>query len=114
VLSLQKQINMPDPKPLRFDSSGVARIGTDWATQTDTGVALVDRVAESKKVLTLHIRVTEPGRCIASWRTRVWLGEGQYRFECEARSAGVIPFKDMKGEGGGIGFQVRFSHVLTR
>jgi len=98
VQNLERLINAPEPKPLQFDAAGMAAI-TGWQTMDQQGSAALDKVADGSKK-TLHIRAT--GHCIASWRARVLLEAGQYRFEALVRTAGVVPIRDEKGEGAGV------------
>jgi len=48
----------------------------------------------------LHIRTT--GQGIASWRAKVLLEPGKYRFQARVRTSGVVPIRDQKGEGVGL------------
>jgi len=96
--NLERLINAPEPKPLKFDSAGAALV-SGWQTLDQTGSAHLDKVADGSKQ-TLHIRAN--GSCIASWRARVLLEGGEYRFEAMARTARVSPNRDEKGEGAGL------------
>jgi spore coat protein H len=107
---LQRQLSVPEPKPLAFDSSGRGSI-TGWRTQSDAGSAKLDRISDSGKDM-LHIRAT--GHSIASWRATVLLDPGKYRLEGRVRTAGVAAIKDEKGEGAGLrisGSQQRSNHA---
>ena len=99
--SLAMQINTPEPVPVRFDKSGRANLA-GWRAQNTLGNAALDKVAEASKLQTLHIRAGSDGHCTASWRTRVLLEAGRYRFEGQLRTVGVMPLKDLKGEGAGL------------
>jgi spore coat protein H len=96
--NLQRLINEPEPKPLQFDAAGMAAV-SGWQTLDQFGGATLDRVQDGSKQ-TLHIRANR--QCIASWRSRVLLEAGQYRFEALVRTAGVVPIRDEKGEGAGV------------
>ncbi len=102
ALNLQKQLNVPSPKQVRFPADGLALGGKEWQAQNDGGAAVLDKVTDGEKRPTLHIRAGGGGACLASWRTRVLLDVGQYRLEGAVRSAGVAPVKDQKGEGAGV------------
>ena len=54
---------------------------------------------------TLHLRILE-GECILSWRTKVFLSEGRYRFEGLARTAGVVALTNVVERGNGVGLRV--------
>lgn len=98
VQNLERLINAPEPKPLKFDPAGTALV-SGWQPLDQTGTALLDKVADGNKQ-TLHIRAN--GSCIASWRARVLLEGGEYRFEALARTARVAANRDEKGEGAGV------------
>jgi hypothetical protein len=98
--NLDRLFDMPDPLPLRFDSNGIARIRS-WRIQNTAGIAKLDQVSQDGKKL-LHIDAANDRKCTASWRCLVRLKPGLYHFEAMARTAGVIPIKDKKGEGAGI------------
>jgi hypothetical protein len=72
---------------------------TGWQTLDQTGSAVLDKVPDASKQ-TLHIRAN--GQSMASWRARVLLEGGDYRFEGLVRTAGVAAIKDEKGEGAGV------------
>ena len=72
----------------------------DWHVQRDAAAARLDRVDDHGKA-TLHIAAL--GNCTASWRAKVQLERGRYRFEGFARCARVMPTRDdQKGEGVGL------------
>jgi hypothetical protein len=50
----------------------------------------------------LSITAGPSGQCVASWRMRVMLPAGDYRFVALARASGIRAFPDPKGLGGGI------------
>jgi spore coat protein H len=99
--SLTKQLAVPQPKPLAF-LNNIARVG-GWevpANIVEQGTAKRDKSAVDGKQA-LHIQATSPSS--ASWRTRVLLEQGRYRFEVSAKTAGVAAITDsQKGEGAGI------------
>src|SRR5262249_49246267 len=87
-----------EPKPLQF-SDRIAKL-TGWHEQTDPSAAKLDQADDSGKTM-LHVAAL--GQCTASWRTRVLLEGGRYRFEGLARCAHVTPMRgDPKGEGAGL------------
>lgn len=97
--NITEQLSAPEPEPLKFDASGYAKI-SGWRTKTDSGNAVHDRQSESNKV---HLHISgDNGGCIASWRSRVLLDGGKYRFEAMGRSAGVKPQTSDIGSGAGV------------
>ncbi len=87
-----------EPRPLKFFAR-VAKL-TDWHEHSDRAAARLDRADDSGKA-TLHIAAL--GNCTASWRAKVLLEGGSYRFEGLARCAHVTPTRDdQKGEGAGL------------
>ena len=86
--NLQRRLTEPEPTPLQF-LSGVAPL-TNWIIPVSTqekGNAPRDQVTEDGRA-SLHIRATNT--TTASWRARVLLEAGRYRFEATAKSAGVV------------------------
>jgi spore coat protein H len=98
---LEMQLNLPDPVPLKFENN-MAKL-TGW----EVPVALREK-GESKRDKplldgrpTLRIQAVEPSA--GSWRTRVMLEAGEYRFEARVKTSGVESVPDpKKGEGAGI------------
>jgi hypothetical protein len=99
--SLARQLSVPEAKPLKFDSSGIAAL-TLWRQQDRTGNAALDKPSVPGKPRTLHIVAGADKRCTASWRTTALLEPGHYEFEGQVRTAGVVPLTDQKGEGAGL------------
>jgi len=98
VAGIQRMIEQPEPKSLEFDPSGVATL-TAWRMHNPQGGALLDKTSESG-VRALHIRTSYPGS--VSWRSRVLLDAGQYRFEGRLKTAGVGGYRSERGEGAGL------------
>ena len=87
-----------EPRPLRFFDR-VAKL-SDWREQSDPAAARLDQADDNGKA-TLHIAAL--GNSTASWRAKVLLERGNYRFEGFARCARVTPTRnDQKGEGAGL------------
>jgi len=114
IKHLDRQLNQPPPKPIRFDADGIAALNK-WEVP-DTVNSLggkLDRPTDSDGRKTLHIVVEKPGeRCIGSWRTRVMLDAGTYVLEGRARTAGVKPLEKETGTPKGVGAGVRNSRAL--
>jgi spore coat protein H len=98
VAGVQRLIEQPEPKPLEFDPSGAAAV-TAWRIHNPQGGALLDKTSDSG-VRALHIRASYPGS--VSWRSRVLLDAGQYRFEGRVKVAGVGGYRSERGEGAGL------------
>jgi len=102
---LNKQLGEP-VKTLKFDHD-IARL-TDWRMENEKGGARLERGKDKDGRQTLRIAAT--GNTASSWRARVMLDGGRYRFEGQARSAGLMPvIEEKKGEGAGL----RISGNLT-
>ena len=87
-----------EPRPLQFFAR-VAKL-TDWHEQGEPASARLDQADENGKA-TLHIAAL--GNCTASWRAKVLLEGGRYRFEGLARCARVTAMRgDQKGTGAGL------------
>ena len=99
ALDLQKQLSLPEPAPAAF-TNGEARVAV-WRAESMAGDAKLDRTTESDGRRTLHIRTSSA--TFASWRSKLLLEGGRYRFEGFARAAGVVSTQnEKKGEGAGI------------
>ncbi|HMJ64636.1 MAG TPA: CotH kinase family protein [Candidatus Binatia bacterium] len=98
VAGIQRILQQPEPKPLHFDSTGITTLA-NWRMQNLQGVGALDKTSLDG-IEALHIRTRQ--RANPSWRTRVLLDPGQYRFEAKIKTAGVNPFRDEKGEGAGL------------
>jgi hypothetical protein len=102
---LDKQLGQARPKPIKFDAEGVAVLAQEWRVEDNEGGGSLDQprlgAPGAGGRQTLHIRARR-ARCTASWRTRVHLEPGTYRFEALARCAGLAPTRDERGEGAGI------------
>jgi hypothetical protein len=105
---LREQIAQPDPgpqpppaepTPLEFNEEGVAEL-REWYPH-EPGDSKIEPV-ESEGKVELLIEVGESGHSFASWRQRVRLAQGKYRFEARMRTLGVEPIADEKGRGAGL------------
>jgi hypothetical protein len=97
--NVTQQLSAPEPEPLKFDSSGYARV-SGWSTKTDSGNPQLERRTEGSQRI-LHIN-GDNGGCIASWRARVLLDGGKYRFEGRARGEHIKPLASDIGAGAGL------------
>jgi len=97
VDGVRQLFEQPEPKPVQFDG-GVAKL-PNWRMHNSQGVATLDKVTDNG-IKTLHIRVDEPVN--SSWRTRVLLDPGVYRFEGRIKTAGVAGYESSRGQGAGL------------
>jgi spore coat protein H len=98
VESVHAQLAQPQPVPPNFDGAGVAVI-TGWTPKTDWEYPeLVQTNLDGKAVL----KVRANGPSGGSWRTRVFLEPGQYRFEAKVKTEEVVPIQDGQPPGAGV------------
>jgi hypothetical protein len=103
--ALREQITQPDPgpapepSPLEFNEEGVAEIA-DWYPHEPEDAKL--EPIESEGGVQLLIEVGPGEHCLASWRQRVLLAQGKYRFEAKLKTEGVTAISDEKGSGAGL------------
>jgi phage baseplate assembly protein W len=97
VHGVRQLLEQPEPKPVQFEN-GVAKL-PGWRVQNVQGVATLDKVADNG-ISTLHIRVDQS--VSSSWRTRVLLDPGVYRFEGRIKTAGVAGYESSRGQGAGL------------
>lgn len=92
-----------EPKPMTFTAEGTAALRGWWLRkETEDAVLSKEGVAGKGTGWKLVIGAGPSGQCIASWRTRVLLAAGTYRFEAKARSQGVKATQEGPGVGAGI------------
>lgn len=91
---------LADPGPVRPEfTDGIAR-PSGWRPFDVSAGGRLDQGASPDGVPSLHLRA---GRSTsASWRTRVQLETGRYRFEALARTSGVVPRAGARSGGGGL------------
>jgi len=75
---------------VKFDPSGVAPVRDAWHTNVDAGTAVMARATEQKRPV-LKIKHGDTSGLIASWRTRVALEGGRYRFRGKVKAEGLLP-----------------------
>ena len=92
---------MPEPVTLVFNAAGEAAI-REWRPKTDQGKGEAIHAALSRDgKATLHIEAG-PSGCIASWRSRILIDPGKYRFVALAKTKAVAPRSSDTGVGAGI------------
>ncbi len=101
--NIADQLATPEPQSLIFGANRIA-FPTDWKKKTDRGEAFADQPVIDEKP-TLHLRV-EKGDAICSWRTKVLLEEGTYRFQGFARVSQVVGLTNNVELYNGVGLRV--------
>ena len=96
--SLIQQISTPEPQPLRFEN-GAAKLGAWTAFDIPVGGQL-DLAPAPDGQPALHIRAGPA--TLASWRTKVRLGPGQYRFAGAVCLRGVTAPRSGQNRGAGL------------
>jgi spore coat protein H len=99
--SIVEQNNVPEPRPLKFDADGVAKV-IGWKAKAETADTKFDERATGNEAKSYRIESGPGGRCVASWRAKVLLPAGKYKFEGKARTAGVSALAEPSGEGAGV------------
>lgn len=88
---------LPDlPKPTPIPREGVRP--EEWVVQEQGDAAAEERVVDGVPVL----RIEAQGESTASFRARVLLPRGRYRFEGRLRTIRVRGLRDARGEGAGL------------
>ncbi len=106
--------------PLQFDGDGMARV-SGWKPRGDRGdPELAHEEGEVlrdgpdvRRILRISSRPDED-ECVASWRTKVILPAGKYRFAGLVRTQGVRPLEGEEGEGAypsGAGLRISGHHT---
>jgi hypothetical protein len=95
--NIAEQLSAPPPQPLQFDGSGIAKI-SGWRTQQQSGDAKLEKTksGSGKDVLAIN------GAGIASWRAKVMLEPGKYKFHGQAKAQGIAPDESDIGAGAGL------------
>ena len=99
--NIADQLVLPEAVPVKFDTNGVAQI-TSWRTKNDAGEPkprLTQLSHDGHPTLNIE---AEAGGCVASWRSRLLLDAGKYRFVGRAKTAGVVPRVSPAGAGAGV------------
>lgn len=97
--NVSNQLNAPEPVPLAFDASGVAKL-KGWQKKTDSGAPVQEEsTVDTKRVLRIS---STNGACVASWRTSVLLAPGKYQFEGNVRVTKIDPLQNEIGLGAGL------------
>ncbi|MDB5387614.1 MAG: hypothetical protein JWM11_3260 [Planctomycetaceae bacterium] len=99
------------PEPIAFNTEGWA-LAEDWVAKPQGDTKLESLESDGRKVLSLT-----PGpsnQVQASFRTKVRLARGTYRFDAKVKTNGVVATPDDKGYGAGVrlGGSMRMNHVV--
>ena len=101
IAGIQKQIGIQPMKPVKPAADGSFKLAK-WEPQTDAGEPKMAGAADYGGVKALEINLEKPDRVVASWRSRVLLDAGKYRFEGKVATKGVVPLKEPTGAGAGL------------
>ena len=109
--SLDFQLSQPEPKIVSFDRGSIQLQG--WIKSDEPSKGSMERCKSPDGKFALHI-VTRSD-IAASWRTKVLLNRGLYRFEGQAMVSGVkpLPFGLHQGAGLRVGGNTRQSQNLV-
>jgi hypothetical protein len=88
-----------EPRPLKFDANGVGKVAI-WAPQKTTDATVMEDTPAGIK--TLHIAVGPSNRTIDSFRSKVLLQAGTYKFQARARVTDVVSIAEPSGVGAGL------------
>ena len=88
-----------EPRPLKFDASGVGKIAT-WAPQPTTDAMLVEDTPTGVKCLVIGVGASN--RCNDSFRSKVLLPAGTYKLQGKARVTEVAAITETSGTGAGL------------
>lgn len=105
---IRNQLAQPEPKSLPFVNNSA--IPPDWRIENVLNVAKLDKGKDSEGRMVLHIFAST--NSTGSWRSKVLLDGGHYRFEGLARCSGIVPLKDDK-RGQGAGLRIHGSQQRT-
>ena len=98
--ALEELINHGMPTPVEFDEQGVLHL-TDWGASVEAEEAKLEEV-DLAGVPSYSITREPFGDFSSSWRRRVLLPKGNYRFEARIKTDSVIPIPEDQGRGAGI------------
>ena len=99
---LRQQIAAPDSPLQPFDDRNAAT-PADWWPEVETDGAIADEVDLDDGRKALHIQAGAGQPCVASWRTRVLLGPGDYSIRAQIRTEDVVKLDDSDRAGVGVG-----------
>jgi hypothetical protein len=98
AMSLEHQFTFPSSAS-QFDNAGFMAV-TNWVQTVEVGKAALTQEKDQAGRTLLHIRTEENGA--ASWRSRVRLERGQYRFQGKLKIQGIVLASDDPRAGVGL------------
>jgi spore coat protein H len=100
AIALERLNAVQDPKPFLFDANGIAVV-PNWEMRRETEAKL-ERLAPAGQPKSLAITAGANGKTIASWRSRITLPAGTYRFAAMVKGDKIESQPDSNGTGAGI------------
>jgi hypothetical protein len=97
--NLEQQNAVQEPRPLKFSPQGAAPV-VAWAAKPATDAKLAEETPDNIK--SLGIACGPSGRCVASWRAKVLLPAGEYKFVAKVKTADVVSIAEPSGSGAGV------------
>jgi hypothetical protein len=98
VLSIEHQLSFPSGAS-QFDNAGFMAV-TNWVQTVDAGKTILTQEQDQAGKTLLHIKTEENGA--ASWRSKVRLERGQYRFQGKLKIQGIVLASDDPRAGVGL------------
>lgn len=97
--NLVQQNSSVEPRPLKFDGNGIAKVPT-WAPRPATDAMLMEDSPAGIKCLVIGVGASN--RCTDSFRTKVLLPAGTYKLQTRARVTEVAAIAEPSGAGAGV------------
>ena len=97
---IRQQMREGEPLPVVFNDAGELEL-KDWSPMQESDDAQLD-VVESNGRKRWKIRAGASNHCIASWRHKLLLEQGDYELEVTVSTRNVVARKDEQGAGAGI------------
>jgi hypothetical protein len=98
ALDLNKQLQQPELAPAKFENGVAALSGWQRVDEPDGGKMEQAKTPDGRPALYINAGPVTA----ASWRTKILLDTGQYRFEATVSTAGVKPLNFGKNKGAGL------------
>jgi spore coat protein H len=100
--AIAEQLLRAEPLPLEFNAQGRVELATGWAPAQESTDAKLSVVERDGRPVELVVEAGPSGRCVASWRQRVLLAQGNYRFEARIVANKLDPLVEAQGTGAGL------------
>jgi hypothetical protein len=99
IASVAKQLG-DMPKPAQFDKDNTLKLVDGWTPENGSGgdAAMDEAQTDGRKCLHIFANNASAG----SWRRRMNLPPGRYRFEANVKTVGVVPTDDSKNRGAAL------------